>query len=188
MQKLTGKVPGIARSRARPWLYVALLLATVALVAAACGVESGNRRSPRETPILVFHRTPISTLEPTNIDLIVDENDVCTTNNADLEFPEGVRVWLNIQIPDEGVIQGSTGSLEVTSAADATAEYVIEGLQVSGVDDSRGLLKTVDGNQVITLEDVGTRFRVVFNIASPAGTYDILCNGSKIGEFAVTAG
>ncbi len=188
MQKLTGKVPGIARSRARPWLYVALLLATVAFAVAACGVESGNRRSARETPTDVFHRTPIGTLEPTNIDLVVDENDACTTNRANLEFAEEVRVWLNIQIPDEGIQQGATGSLESTIAADATAEYIIEGLQVTGVIDPRNVHETVGGNQVITIADVGTRFRVEFNVASPAGTYNITCNGTKLGEFAVTAG
>ena len=181
LQKVALKFPHVRRHRL---LYLTLFLMSVAFVAVACGVESGNRRAARETPIDVFFRTQIGALEPTNVNLAVDEDNVCSaTGGANLQFAEGERVRLSLQI--EAVIQqGATGSLEVVGGGDAQAEYIIDGLEISSVTDPRSVHDT-NGNQQVFNVTTGPRLNIDFSVDN-VGTFDVLCNGTKIGEIVVS--
>lgn len=159
-------------------LGVVIVFALAAMAALACGVESGERRAARETPITEFHRTPIGTLEPTNVDL-KKTDDGCEADPADLKFTKGQRVRLAVQIPAQ-IVEGATGSLE-QKGEKITLTYAVPGLEISNAGGAEFFLgaKAVD----LTVES-GPRVNFDFNVVN-SGTFDIMCEGKKVGTLTV---
>lgn len=187
MQHLTRKTPTTPpkHSRRVPALwFIVGLLALAGMFAAACGVESGNRRPARDTEDKTgeFHRSPVAAFEQFRIDL--EKTDAgCTADPADVSARDNDRVSLAIQLKAEGdIVQGSTGSTQFVGERDSVT-YAIDGLTIGS---SGGALGT--GVTAIDLDlDSGTRLTYQFNVRG-AGEFPILCDGEQVGTFSVTGG
>lgn len=187
MQHLTRKTPTTPPKHSRRvpalWLIVGLL-ALAGMFAAACGVESGDRRPARsdEDQTGEFHRSPVAAFEQFRIDL--EKTDAgCTADPADVSAEDNQRVSLAIQLKAEGEISaGSTGSTQFVGERDSVT-YAIDGLTIGS---SGGALGT--GVTAIDLDlDSGTRLTYQFNVRG-AGEFPILCDGEQVGTFSVTGG
>lgn len=163
-----------------PMVYLAVLLCLLTLGALACGIKAGDRRGARPTPTIEFHRSPVTAFEQIRIDLTKTENS-CVADPSDLTFISGQRVRLAIQLKTKGIAQGSTGSAIVTGERDRLI-YSIPELEISA---SGGAFSP--GVTRINLDlAAGTRSSYDFNPANE-GSFDILCDGAKIGTFTVNA-
>ncbi len=154
-----------------------LLSALVAMTVVACGVKAGERRPARPTPVEQFHRTPVSALEQTRVDIIKTDTG-CRAQPADLRFTKNQRVNLAIQIPAE-IAEGETRSL-ILRGEKVKATYSIPGLQITGAAGAFFNADKVD----LTIES-GSRPAFQFTVLN-AGQFDILCDGVKIGTLTVT--
>lgn len=162
--------------------YLAILITLVGLGALACGVESGNRRAARTTPTSEFHRSPVSAFEQFRIE-VANADGVCSATPADVGASVGQRVRLAIQLGGAGVTGGAGGTSTQFTGERDTVTYSIQDLEISG---SGGAFSP--GITSVSLElDSGTRRSYDFNIVN-AGTFDILCDGNKIGTFTATEG
>ena len=160
-------------------LCVVLLLTLVALVAVACGVKSGERRSSRPQGITQeFHRSPVTAFEQFRIELSKTDEG-CTAEPADINVALANRVRLAIQLPAE-IQEGTTKSLEVVGEKIQVA-YEISGLEIKA---SGGAFTTGVKEFNLSLES-GARASYDFNPVN-AGQFDILCDGEKVGTFTVT--
>ena len=165
-----------------PLFYLAILITLVGLAALACGVESGNRRAARPTQTAEFHRSPVAAFEQFRVNVDNSESG-CSADPADISGSVGQRIRLAIQLTAEGVTGGSGGSSTQFTGERDQVKYLIQGLQISG---SGGAFTA--GVTDVDLElDSGTRRSYDFNIAN-AGTFDILCDGVKIGTFTANEG
>ena len=187
MQHLTRKTPKALPKHSRRvpalWLIVGLL-ALAGMFAAACGVESGNRRPARDDQDKTgeFHRSPVAAFEQFRIDL--EKTDAgCTADPADVSAQDNQRISLAIQLKAEGEISaGSTGSTQFVGERDSVT-YAVDGLTIGS---SGGALGT--GVTAIDLDlDSGTRLTYQFNVRG-AGEFPILCDGEQVGTFTVTGG
>lgn len=182
-QRAVNSVTGI-RLRGNLTLYLVILLSLVAFVALACGIKAGENRPARPAESggeIEFHRTPITALEPTQVELTVDEG-TCTPDPTDLQFLTGVRVRFSIQIPTE-IRQGVSGSIEVVEGGeDVSATYSIPNFEISGVAGGQQFLGMTNVDLIIGL---GSKTNFDFTPAN-AGTFDILCNDAKVGTLTVT--
>ncbi len=187
MQHLTRKTPKTpsAQSRRVPALWFAIgLLALAGMFAAACGVESGDRRPARsdEDQTGEFHRSPVA--RPTRFDVTLEKADAgCVADPADISVPDGQRMTLTVQLKAEGEISaGSTGSTQFVGERDSVT-YAIDGLTIGS---SGGALGT--GVTAIDVEqESGTKLTYQFNVRG-AGEFPILCDGERVGTFTATAG
>lgn len=162
-----------------PMVYVAVLMCLLMLGTLACGVKAGNRRGARPTPTTEFHRSPVTAFEQVRVDLTNLEGS-CAADPSELSFITGQRVRLAIQLKTQSIAQGSTGSAIVTGERDQI-NYSIPGLEVSA---SGGAFSP--GITSINLDlFAGTRNSYDFNPANE-GSFDILCDGAKIGTFTVS--
>lgn len=160
-------------------LYIVALLLAVSLAAMACGVESGDRRSARATPISEFHRTIVAPFEQFRVDLDIDDEGNCTADPADVEATQGQRIRLAVQLAGEGVAQGATGSIVRTGEGErGSVNYAIPGLEITA---SSGALGAGMSEIDLTLS-AGTRNSYDFNVAN-TGTFDIMCEGQQVGTF-----
>jgi len=164
------------------FMMVVLLIALVGIVATACGVKSGNRRPAREDSDKTgeFHRTPIiSKLEELQVKL--DKADgTCKATPGDLTSPVAARVRLGVQLVGTSVKEGLTKSIEIVGEK-KEAKYEISGMTIKSAGGALDI-----GTPSIALElQSGSRKNYDFNIGA-AGTYDILCDGSKVGTFTAT--
>ena len=164
------------------FMMVVLLIALVGIVATACGVKSGNRRPAREDSDKTgeFHRTPItSKLEELQVKL--DKADgTCKATPADLTSPVASRVRLGVQLVGTSVKEGLTKSIEIVGEK-KEAKYEISGMTIKS---AGGALNMGTSSLALDLQS-GSRKNYDFNIGA-AGTYDILCDGSKVGTFTAT--
>ena len=165
-----------------PMLYLAVLFVLVGIAAVACGVESGDRRAARSTVTTEFHRSPVTAFEQLRVDLTKTEEDGCSADPADITLLSSQRVRLAIQLPLEGISQGQSLSI-VTEGETKEVIYTIPGLEITG---SGGVWRPGVTEVNIELES-GARKNYDFNTAS-IGTFDILCDGEKVGTFTVTEG
>jgi hypothetical protein len=163
-------------------LFSTILLALIAAMSLACGVQSGDRRSaqtqgqPEE-----FFRPEVPAFEQFRIDLAKDEQGDCTTNETDIQVTQGQRIRLAVQLRTEDIAQGATGSIVVTGEGERdSVTYQIPNLEISS---SGGALGSGVTGVNLTLE-AGTRTNFDFNLAN-AGAFDVLCDGSKVGTITV---
>jgi hypothetical protein len=164
------------------FMTLVLLIALLSLLAAACGVKSGNRRPAREDSDKTgeFHRSPItSKLEELSVDL--DKADgTCKATPGDLTSPAAARVRLGVQLVGTSVKENLTKSIEIVGEK-KNAKYEISGLTIKS---AGGALDIGTSSLALDLQS-GSRKNYDFNIGA-AGTYDILCDGSKVGTFTAT--
>ncbi len=165
-----------ARS-SRSLIYLSLLLAILMLGALACGVKSGNRRGARPTQTVEFHRSPVTAFEQYRIDVTNDDTG-CTSNPADVTAQVGQRIRFAIQLVSEGVAGGAAGTSAQLIGESQTVTYSIPGLEMSG---SGGAFSAGVTSLELQLTS-GNRASYDFNVAN-AGSFDILCDGVKIGTF-----
>lgn len=161
-------------------IYLSLLLAVLMLGALACGVKSGNRRGARPTQTVEFHRTQVTAFEQFRINVTNDDTG-CTADPADVNAQLNQRIRLAIQLVSEGVAGGTAGTSAQLIGESQTVTYSVPGLEMSG---SGGAFSA----GVTTLElslSSGNRASYDFNIAN-TGTFDILCDGKKIGTFTTS--
>ena len=188
MQHLTRKTPKTpsAQSRRVPALWFAVgLLALAGMFAAACGVESGNRRPARddEDKTGEFHRSPVAADNFRTIITLEKTDDGCTADPADLSVSDGQRVSLQVQLKAEGEISaGRTGSTQFVGERDSVV-YAVDGLTIGSSGGALGAGKTKLEEEL----DSGTRLTYQFN-ARGAGAFPILCDGEEVGTFTVTGG
>ena len=152
------------------------------LLSFACGVKSGDRRPARTDADKQgeFHRSPVAfKMEELNIDL--EKNDEgCTATPADVSVPMAARIRLAVQLQGADLGKSATGSITVTGDK-KSAKYEISNMVIKSAAGAFDI-----GTSSVQLElESGARKNYDFNVAS-AGTYDILCDGDKIGTFTAT--
>ncbi len=164
------------------FMMVVLLIALVGIVATACGVKSGNRRPAREDSDKTgeFHRSPISSkLQELSVDL--DKADgTCKATPGDLTSPVASRIRLGVQLVGTSVKEGVTKSIEIVGEK-KQAKYEISGMTIKA---AGGALEMGSSSIALDLAS-GSRKNYDFNVGAP-GTYDILCDGDKVGTFTAT--
>ena len=161
--------------------YLAALVAVLALVSVACGVESGDRRPARqgETETLEFHRTPVTAMEQVRMDITKDDTS-CSIDPSEITVLMGQRVNMAIQLPTE-IAQGATKSLEVVGEKQQL-QFKIDGLEMSASGGAFGTGKTAFDVEI----ESGGRVSYQFNAANE-GAFDILCDETKVGTFTVNS-
>jgi hypothetical protein len=163
---------------------IAVMLLTVAiflLSSMACGVKAGNNRPARDDDDKqgAFHRTPVTVLENLRVDLSKESGD-CEAEPGDISVPAAARVRLGVQLGGTSVKEGATNSIEIVGEV-KEATYEVSGLTIKA---AGGALDV--GVTELSLDlTSGSRKNYDFNIAS-AGTFDILCDGNKVGVFTAT--
>ena len=163
---------------------IAVMLLTVAiflLSSMACGVKAGNNRPARDDDDKqgAFHRTPVTVLENLRVDLSKESGD-CEAEPGDISVPAAARVRLGVQLGGTSVKEGATNSIEIVGEV-KEATYEVSGLTIKA---AGGALDA--GVTELSLDlTSGSRKNYDFNIAS-AGTFDILCDGNKVGVFTAT--
>lgn len=165
-----------------PLMFLAIaVLAVAGMVMQACDVESGDRTPARRDDDKTgeFHRSPVAAFEQFRIDVTNDDTG-CAAEPADVNAELNQRVRLAIQLQGAAITSTGTGSTSVEGERDKV-KYEVSGLQISS---SGGAFGT--GVTAIDLDlESGTRRTYDFNTAN-AGEFDILCNGEKVGTFAVS--
>ena len=163
---------------------MAIMLLTVAislLSSMACGVKAGNNRPARDDDDKQgeFHRTPVTVLENLRVDLSKESGD-CEAEPGDVSVPAAARIRLGVQLGGTSVKEGATNSIEIVGEV-KEATYEISGLTIKA---AGGALDVGVTELRLDLTS-GSRKNYDFNIASP-GTFDILCDGIKVGVFTAT--
>ena len=164
------------------FIMVVLLIALVGIVVTACGVKSGNRRPAREDSDKTgeFHRSPISSkLQELSVDLDKAEG-TCKATPGDLTSPVASRVRLGVQLVGTSVKEGLTKSIEIVGEK-KQAKYEISGMTIKA---AGGALEMGSSSIALDLAS-GSRKNYDFNIGA-SGTFDILCDGDKVGTFTAT--
>lgn len=162
--------------------YLCILLVVLMLSAMACGVKSGNRRGARPTQTTEFHRTQVTVFEQFRVDVTNDDTG-CTADPADINVQLSQRVRFAIQLVSEGVTGGAAGTSAQLTGESQTVTYSVPGLEMSG---SGGAFSAGVTSLELQLSS-GNRASYDFNVAN-AGTFDILCDGEKIGTLTSTGG
>ena len=166
----------------RTLIYLSILLAILMLTALACGVKAGNRRGARPTQTVEFHRSPVTAFEQFRIDVTNDDTG-CTADPADVNAQLGQRIRFAIQLVSEGVAGGVAGTSARLIGESQTVTYKISGLEMSG---SGGAFSPGVTSLELQLTS-GNRASYDFNVAN-TGSFDILCDGVKVGTFTSTEG
>ena len=161
----------------RRFLLLVMVAMLLALAAAACGVKAGDRQPARPTPTKVFHRTPIGVLEPTRINLQLLEGK-CSAEPSEITLKQANRIRLAIQLPTE--LKMGPGGSPVETGERAEVTFQIPGLQIQNVG---GAMPAGSTSIDLTLTS-GPRTNYDFNVAN-TGTFDMLCNGEKVGTVTV---
>jgi len=174
------------------FMMVVMLIVLIGIVATACGVKSGNRRPAREDSDKTgeFHRSPIaSKLQELSVDLDKADgtckatsmvNGIESASPGDLTAPVASRIRLGVQLVGTSVKEGATKSIEIVGEK-KNAKYEISGMNIKA---AGGALEIGTASIALDLAS-GSRKNYDFNIGAP-GTYDILCDGSKVGTFTAT--
>lgn len=164
----------------RTLIYLSILLAIVMLAAIACGVKAGNRRGARPTQITEFHRSPVTAFEQFRINVTNDDTG-CTADPADVTAELNQRIRLAIQLVSEGVTGGVAGTSAQLIGESQTVTYSVPGLEMAS---SGGAFSAGVTSLELQLTS-GNRASYDFNIAN-TGSFDILCDGEKIGTFTAS--
>ena len=148
----------------------------------ACGVKSGDRRPARTDADKQgeFHRSPVAfKMEELTIDLDKTEQG-CIATPADVSVPLAARIRLAVQLQGADLGKSATGSITVTGEK-KNAKYEISGMVIKSAAGAFDI-----GTSAVQLDlESGARKSYDFNVAS-AGSFDILCDGNKVGTFTVT--
>ena len=148
----------------------------------ACGVKSGDRRPARTDADKQgeFHRSPVAfKMEELTIDLDKTEQG-CIATPADVSVPLAARIRLAVQLQGADLGKSATGSITVTGEK-KNAKYEISGMVIKSAAGAFDI-----GTSAVQLDlESGARKNYDFNVAS-AGSFDILCDGNKVGTFTGT--